>query len=559
MSTDAACTGRYVVTEEPLGTARKLRVVMVGGGASGLNMARHMDLHMKSFELQIYEKNADIGGTWFENRYPGCACDIPSHSYQFAWEPNHAWGHYYSSWDEILAYFKGIAEKYDLYRYVKLQHKVSAAEWDEASGTWAVQVMNLQTGDTVRDWCHILINGTGVLNNWKWPDIPGLHSFKGDLVHTATWKPDLDVTGKTVAVLGSGSSGIQVVPAIQPKVKRLITFIRSATWITAGFAQSHAGPGGANFAYTEEQKNTFRTQPEVYIHYRKEIEGELNTRFKFVIADSDAQKEARAYSIQEMKNKLKDEGLQKHLIPTNFAVGCRRPTPGNGYLEALVEPNVRVITDNIAEIVPNGIKLDTGEIVEIDTLVCATGFNLSFHPRFKLTGRGGEVIQDKWKRKPEAYLSVAAPGFPNYLMFLGPNAPVGHGSVLPIIEHTTKYIINLMKKMQTQGIKSVVPLPEAAAEFSEHITEFMKRTAWATPCRSWFKNGTIDGPIIALHPGSRIHWFHTMDNIRYEDYEINYLTKNRFQYLGNGFSVKEEPGADTTWYLDAPEGGYNSY
>ena len=144
-------------------------------------------------------------------------------------------------------------------------------------------------------------------------------------------------------------------------------------------------------------------------------------------------------------------------------------------------------------------------------------------------------------------------------MYLGPNAPVGHGSVLPIIEHATKYFINFMKKMQTQQIKSVMPKKEATEDFLVHTTEFMKRTAWATPCRSWFKDGTIDGPISALHPGSRIHWFHMLSQPRYEDWDFTYQTNNRFQYLGNGFSVRETPGMDTTRYFDYPEEGYCDY
>lgn len=144
-------------------------------------------------------------------------------------------------------------------------------------------------------------------------------------------------------------------------------------------------------------------------------------------------------------------------------------------------------------------------------------------------------------------------------MFLGPNSPVGHGSVLPIIEHATKYMINVLKKVQTHNIKSISPSRAAVRDFNEHTNEFMKRTAWATPCRSWFKQGTVDGPVVALHPGSRIHWFHAMQHVRWEDWEYTYLTGNRFQYLGNGFSTKEGPGKDTTWYFDAPEEGFDSY
>ncbi|KAF4918388.1 FAD-binding monooxygenase moxY [Colletotrichum viniferum] len=457
-----SAASEYVVTESPLGTARKLRVLMVVAGASGLNLARHMDLHMGNFELTIYEKNSDVGGIWFENRYPGWACDIPSHNYQFTWEPNRDWTQYYSEWDEILGYFRGIAQKYELYKYIKLSHKLTSASWDEESGVWSVECLDLSTGSTAHDWGHVLINGTGVLNNWKWPDIPGLHSFKGYLFHSATWNPEYQVI-----------------------VKSLVTFIRSPTWITAGFAQSHAGPGGANFSFTEEQKTNFKENPEAYMKYRKEIEGELNSGFRFVIADSADQKEAREYFSNEMRVKLKNEDILNYLMPKNFAVGCRRPTPGNGYLEALTKDNVRVVTKDIEKIVSNGIQLTNGESIPVDALICATRFDLSFCPRFKLIGRDGESIDEKWKDVSEAYLSVAVPGFPNHFIFLGPNAPVGHGSVLPIIEHAIKYIINMMKKIQYQNIKAVSPSAKSVDDFNEHITEFMKRTAWATPCRSW--------------------------------------------------------------------------
>ncbi|KAK5048147.1 hypothetical protein LTR84_005817 [Exophiala bonariae] len=550
LTTDGPSGDGYKVIEQPLGTRRPLRIVAVGAGASGLNLARHVELHMENVELIIYEKNEDVGGTWFENRYPGCACDIPSHNYQFAWEPNPDWTSFYSPWSEILQYFRDIAKKYELYRFIQFKQQVTSATWSEDEGIWSLTINSLETQEETSDWCHILVNATGVLNNWKWPDVPGLHSFKGTLMHSAAWDENYDVTGKKVAVLGCGSSGVQIVPTIQPR--------RTPTWITAGFAQNHAGPGGANFDFSREQKDEFRRNPRKYLDYRKQIEGELNTRFRFVITESEEQKEAKQYSINDMKAKIKNESLSKHLIP-EFAVGCRRPTPGNGYLEALSKENVRVVTDPITEIVPQGIKTSTNEVIEIDTFICATGFDISFTPRFKTTGRNNIILSEQWNGRPEAYLSLGVENFPNYFMYLGPNCPIGHGSVLPIIEHATKYFINLFKKIQTQNIKAVVPKSAAVRDFYEQTDKFMERTAWTTPCRSWFKNGKVDGPIIALHPGSRIHWFHMLEEIRYEDWEYTYLTRNRFQYLGNGFSTHEAPGLDTTFYFDHPESGYKDY
>ncbi|KAI9870993.1 MAG: hypothetical protein M1830_003547, partial [Pleopsidium flavum] len=457
----------YTVTEVPLGTPRHFRIITIGAGASGLNMARHIELHMENVEHLVYEKNEEVGGTWYENkycplsssdlvgrvlkfalRYPGCACDIPSHNYQFTWEPNPDWTNFYSASREIFNYFKGVADKYELYRYIKLSHMVTGATWDEEEGIWKLRIKNLELGDVFDDWCNVLINGSGILNNWKWPDIPGLHSFNGSLIHSAAWRDDYDLKGKKIAVLGCGSSGVQIVPTLQPDVEHLVTFIRTPTWITAGFAQNKAGPGGSNFEFSKERKQQFRNDPEKYLAYRKEVEGELNHRFKFIIKDSPEQAEAKRFSINEMKTKLNhDEHLVKHMVP-DFAVGCRRPTPGNGYLEALTKPNVRVVTDRIEKVVPEGIMLSTGELLKVDAFICATGFDISFCPRFSMVGRNAVSLAEQWKDKPEAYLSLAAANFPNYFMFLGPNAPIGHGSVLPIVEHSAKYMINMMKKMQ---------------------------------------------------------------------------------------------------------------
>ena len=283
-----------------------------------------------------------------------------------------------------------------------------------------------------------------------------------------------------------------------------------------------------------------------------------------------------------MKSKLgENTRLIERLIP-DFGVGCRRPTPGNGYLEALCQENVTVITDEIQKISEDGIVLTTGDVLSVDVIICATGFDISFSPRFPLIGREGLSLSEHWQKTPEAYLSLAVEHFPNYFSkslvspvsngpawtplltyitpaFLGPNSPVGHGSVIPLVEHAAKYIINILKRFQTEQIRTIAPSGTAVRDFNEHTREFMKRTAWKTSCRSWFKNGTVDGPVVALHPGSRLHWLHMLDEVRYEDYEITYCSRNRFAYLGNGFSVREAPGLDTTWYLDDPEYGYKAY
>jgi hypothetical protein len=327
-------------------------------------------------------------------------------------------------------------------------------------------------------------------------------------------------------------------------------------WITAGFGSKYAAPGGLNFDFSAEQKSTFESNPAEYLAYRKGVEHELSCRFKMLHKDTPEQAAAVKFSTEDMTRRLGEGNPLLDVLIPDFAVGCRRPSPGNGYLEALNEPNVTAITGKqIVRVQPNGLVLDTGEVVEVDAIICATGFDLSYKPRFPIVGRNGTNLQDAWKERPTAYLSLAAADMPNYFMFLGPNAPVGHGSAIPIIEHLTKYMLKMVHKAQTERYESFIPRADAIAEFMEHADAFLPRMAWATKCRSWFKNGQETGPV-GLYPGSRLHWFHMLKNVRYEDWELRSMDANRWAFAGNGFSTMEEEGRDLTWYFDEPEKEY---
>lgn len=237
----------YRVSEEPLGTKKHIKVILMGAGASALNFLKKAEEEMTHLDIVCYEKNRDIGGTWLENRYPGCACDVPSVNYQFSWKIK-LWSHYYSYAPEIWAYLKDIEREGDfIKKYIKLKHRIEHVEWDDAKGQWRVKVRNLENDHVVEDHAEVFINAGGVLNNWKWPDIPGLTEFRGKLMHSAHYEEGYDLEGKKVAVIGAGSSGVQIVAAIQKKVEHLYHWIRSPIWITAGFAQTWAGKRGANF------------------------------------------------------------------------------------------------------------------------------------------------------------------------------------------------------------------------------------------------------------------------------------------------------------------------
>lgn len=274
-----------------------------------------------------------------------------------------------------------------------------------------------------------------------------------------------------------------------------------------------------------------------------------------------------------MRSKLAPRpDLQDLIIPKDFAVGCRRPTPGNGYLEALCKENVNVVSSSIQEITPKGIKTADGTEHEFDIIVCATGFDVSWRPHYPTIGRNGVSLSEYWKETPNTYLSLTVANMPNYIskqprnppiegicwltlnqVFNGPFGPYGHGSFLPITEAVARYVMQLLQKMSEEEIASFCPRQEAVNDFVEHRRKFLPRTAWTSPCRSWFKQGTVDGEPM-MWPGSRIQFFETINTPRWEDYELKYTTTNRFGYWGNGFAVREQDGRDLSWYLGLLDG-----
>lgn len=538
----------YHIRESPMGSRRPIKVIFLGMGAAGINFA-HSVSKLPNIELQIYEKNDDVGGTWLENRYPGCACDIPSVCYQYSWQRNPNWSHYYAGAPKIFGYFKNVAVSNNLERFAKFQHRIVGAEWLDSISKWRITV---QQGDSPStrfdDYADFFLNGGGHLNAWKWPEVKGLESFHGPRIHSANWDEKIQLDGKRVLVIGAGSSAVQIVPTILKHVDQLHVVARSPTWITAGFAQKYAGPGGANFAYSEEARKKFQQNPELYLKYCKAIESELSLRFRMVITGSAEACEARQFSEDQMKQKLsrKPELIDK-IMPKNFGVGCRRPTPGNGFLEALTDDKTTVWTENIQEVTEKGFISGDGQSHEVDVIICATGFNTTFRPAFPLRANGRNVQDDFKTGDMVGYLELNLPQVPNYFMYSAPYGPLGHGSAIPMIEAFTNYILDMITKAQVEDIRKIQVKREAAVEFTEHADLYLKRTTWVGPCSSWFKAGEV-GRKPVLWPGSRIHYLTVLQHPRYEDYEIEYITGNRFNYLGDGFDVREFDGRDLTWY-----------
>ncbi|KIX98817.1 uncharacterized protein Z520_05278 [Fonsecaea multimorphosa CBS 102226] len=539
------------IPERPLGTRKKMRIGILGAGVSGLCLMKVAEERLSNVDVVCYEKNADIGGTWLENRYPGCACDIPSVAYQFPWRP-WPWKNYYSSSKDIWAYLKAVEQENDfIKKYIKLRHHVKGLSWKDEDAKWVVEVENLQNGELLVDQVDVIVNGTGILNRWKWPEIAGIHDFKGKLIHSANWDPEVDLKDKKVALIGAGSSAVQILPSIYDQVSRVYHWVRSKIWVTAGFAQEFAGENGGNFAYSDTQTQLFNRK-DAYLTYCKMIEGDLNRRFKFVINGSEAQREARRFAEKEMRINLANRpDLIDQVIPTDFFVGCRRPTPGLKYLQALASAKTTVYNQQLNRITANGCIDPSGKEQEVDVIICATGFDTSYRPRFRLMVNG-QNVPDSWIEEVPSYLSLAVAGVPNYFTSGGAYFPSAHGSFFPLIQGSCEYIAEVIDKMQLENITSLRPKPEVTRQFSKFADSFLKRTAWTGPCSSWFKGGKVDAKP-TIWPGSRLHFLRLIEKPRYEDFAITYEKENMFSFLGNGFHVCESDGSDITWYLGATE------
>ncbi|KAF2661447.1 FAD/NAD(P)-binding domain-containing protein [Lophiostoma macrostomum CBS 122681] len=530
---------------------RKLRMVTIGGGISAMNLA-HMLMHEKKMddvvEHVIYEANEVLGGTWWVNKYPGVACDVPAHIYTFPFEPNPDWSAFYASGSEIHDYFMRTVKKYNLDRDVKLSHRIVGATFDEYEGIWNLRVEH--DGRVFDDWCNILISATGFLSSWSWPDIPGLEDFKGLKAHSAAWDTSYDYSNKRIAMVGNGSSAIQIMPELA-KIEgtEIVNFVRSPTWITPGLG-SAVIDGQTNKVYSEEEKREFREKPEKLKAYRKAIQHGSNEAFAMFEKDSDAQKAAFNATSKMMLDRLGgNTELAAKLTPT-WEVGCRRVTPGPSYLESFLRPNVSLTTSPISHITRTGITTHDATHHPFDAIICATGFNVSHRPAFPLVGLNGTSLSAQWSEEPLAYLSICAPNFPNYFMFGGPNAPVGHGSLMAALGWTAEYICRWVRKMCEEDVKWVCVTERATQELNAYADEVMQGLVWSGGCRSWYKKGRVEGRVTAVWGGSAVGFKEVTDVLRPEDFRIEYRTKNRFRWMGSGKTkIEGEPGADLAFYL----------
>ncbi|KIM36369.1 hypothetical protein M413DRAFT_425056 [Hebeloma cylindrosporum] len=514
---------------------------------------------VQNLDFTIYDSNPGVGGAWYANRYPGLMCDIPSHVYQLTFENNINWSGFYASGEEILQNLESIVDKYQLRPCIRLQHRVTCARYSEETGKWHITIRrpknstnkpwsaglpdrpNYEDWEEFHDTADVLFNAVGSLSRWSWPDIPGLDKFSGKIMHSAHWNTTDHEDcwrDKNVGVIGVGSSAIQIVAALQPKVKHLTNYVRGRTWISSTFVRERL----MKLSGGDESVN----------NCRREIENEMNSAQPVTLVGSDLQARAKAEFKKSMLEKLaKRPWIAEHLIP-DFGVACRRLTPGPGYLEALCADNVSFVPSLIKRVTPTGIETADGNFQKLDVIVCATGFDVGFHLDFDVIGRGGLTLKEHHTPHPRTYLSVAVDGFPNMFQALGANSNVGAGNLLLVMERQVDYAVAATLKLQRERLKSIEPKKEAIEDFERYIDVSSFLTIFGTKCRSWYKVGKEEGRVVGLWPGSAMHAAKTLTHPRWEDYNYEFLdgVKNRLHWLGDGNTVADrDPKADKSWYL----------
>ncbi|KAM0416000.1 hypothetical protein ACHAPT_013055 [Fusarium lateritium] len=528
--------------DHPIDENPPIRAVVVGSGISGITAGILLPAKVPNLDLTIYERNEDIGGVWHQNIYPGVRCDVPADAYQSTFAPSTSWSEAYARGPEIKEYWKGIVDQFDVRKYIRLQHRVLSAEWSETKAKWLITV--LSPDGTFIDEANFLITATGHFSDPRLPAYPGLDEFQGVLRHTSNWDPTFEPKGKRVAVIGNGASGLQVLPELQKVAQHIDHYARNKTWVASPV-------GGEDLAQlVAENIDKARASSEAYLEFRKTLEGRLFSRFGGIFKDAQHNKAAEESMRKLMTSRLGgDPELADAFIP-EFPPGCRRLTPGPGYLEALSENNVTYIATHIQEFTKTGIRTVDGVHREVDAIICSTGHDITFSTQFPVVSNGVD-LQKAWRPGgdpgfPDSYLGIAAPSFPNFLTILGPNSAGLAGTLCHSVENQVTYIAKVLRKVAAQGIRSIVPSAAATQDFRAYCESFFPQTVMSEHCSSWYNGGIKGGRIHGLWPGSAAHVDLVRKDPRWEDFEYTYQNKqgNRFGWLGNGWTKKDVQAAN---------------
>jgi cation diffusion facilitator CzcD-associated flavoprotein CzcO len=451
-----------------------LRVLIIGSGFGGLGMA--IQLQKAGIEdFLLLEKAAEVGGTWRDNSYPGAACDVPSHLYSFSFEAKTDWSRKYAPQAEIHGYMLHCVAKYQLRSRIRCNAEVVAAAFDAAAALWRV---TLSTGEEL--CAEVLISACGQLNQPAYPALPGIEQFAGEVFHSARWRHDLDLSGKRVAVIGTGASAIQFVPQIQPKVAQLQLFQRSAAYVLAKPDRAYRPwelalmrrlpwlqrlDRGLKYLQHEARALAFISMPRLMKLFRFSFERHLNQH-------------------------IRDPHLRAQLEP-DYPMGCKRILISNDYLPALAQANVRVVSSAISRVNETSIITADGCEHPCDVLIYGTGFAATdFLAPMQIRGLGGQELNQAWRDGAEAYKGISVSGFPNLFILYGPNTNLGHNSIIYMLESQFSYVLGCLELLRQQEARYLDVKAAVQQRFNQQIQARSHRTIWEQGCSSWYKTAS---------------------------------------------------------------------
>ncbi len=482
-------------------------VAIIGAGFGGLGAA--IKLKDKGFDdLVIFERESEVGGTWWVNTYPGAQCDIPSALYSFSFAPNPNWTRLYPLQEELQAYMRDTAKQFDITRHIQFSTDVLDASWDEGGQVWRI-ITRDSFGDETLSTATFLIAATGPFSEPSRPNLPGLENFAGATFHSAEWNHDYDVTGKRVAVIGTGASAVQFVPQLQPKVASLTVFQRTATWILPH----------PDRPVSPAVRTVFKRIPATQRALRGACSLVQEMMVPGLVRRPGLLKPMAAAGRWNLNRQVSDPELRRKLTPP-YEFGCKRPTFSNKYFRALAAPNAQVVTDGIVGVTPTGVRTADGVVHEVDAIIFGTGFKLTGNEGFtRIHGRDGRSLTETWGGEElVAYLGTAVSGFPNMAMILGPNSVV-YTSQVVTIEAQVDFILAELTAMRDRKIRSLDVTPRAQRAFIEEVDHGLRNSVWNTGgCSSYYLSPS--GRNFTFYHKFVFQFQHRMKHIRLQDFTI---------------------------------------
>lgn len=486
-------------------------VAVLGAGFGGLAMAHHLR-KVGVDDIAIFERDDGVGGTWRANRYPGAACDVPSHLYSLSFARKPDWSSSYAAQPEILAYIEDCYDRLDVRRHVRLSTAIVAATWQHERDCWRLRDEHGHEHEA-----DVVVSAIGLFHTPAWPTIEGLDRFGGTVIHSARWPDGHDLAGERVAVIGTGASAIQVVPAIASHAAHVDLYQRTPAWVVPR----------RDTPFSDEQKRRFARNPVAARRARWDVYRQFEKNTTFVKGDPSAEMLGLVAS-SYLAHKVPDEDLRARLTPA-YPIGCKRVLVSSAFYPAVQRDDVDLVTDPIARVTPTGVTTADGTERPCDTIVLCTGFRATEYLRgIDVVGRHAS-LHDHWAGVPRAYLGMAVPSFPNLFLMYGPNTNQGGNSIVFILEAQARYVARALRAMRRRRATSIEVRPEVMQRYSDALKTALDSTVWNGGCDSYFR--TSDGDIVTQLPYPSLWYWRRTRRVARRD----------FLFTRSGASLAERP------------------